>query len=170
MTYWIVLLAVLSRFIPHIWNFSPVYGALLYGGARLQKRDSIWYPLALLVASDFVLTNLIYGLHMGWGEIIQLAAFASIALIGWSLRSHITLKRFSFACFAGPTAFFFISNFSVWLGMQTYPPTLGGLITCYVAGIPFYGYSVVSTLLFAGILFGVEHLYAQRTQKIEARA
>lgn len=41
MVYLIVLLAVLARFIPHIPNFSPVYGALLFGGAHLRKRDSI---------------------------------------------------------------------------------------------------------------------------------
>jgi len=39
MVYLIVLLAVLARFIPHIPNFSPVYGALLFGGAHLRKRD-----------------------------------------------------------------------------------------------------------------------------------
>ncbi len=164
MIYLIILLSVLSRFIPHVWNFSPVYGALLFGGARLKKRDSVWYPLLLLGASDFVLTNLIYGLHMGWRELIQLAAFAAIAGIGWSLRSSITLRRFSFACFAGPTAFFFISNFGVWLGFHSYPPTLGGLVACYLAGIPFYGYSLASTVLFAALLFGIEHRYALREQ------
>jgi hypothetical protein len=60
MVYLIVLLAVLARFIPHMPNFSPVYGALLFGGAHLRKRDSIWFPLLLLDASDFVLTTFIY--------------------------------------------------------------------------------------------------------------
>jgi Family of unknown function (DUF6580) len=170
MVYLIIFLAVLSRFIPHIWNFSPVYGALLFGGAYLKKRESVWYPLLLLCISDFVLTNLIYGLHTGWGEIIQLAAFASLAVIGWSLRSRLTLQRFSFVCFAGPTAFFFISNFGVWLGMSTYPPTLSGLVACYVAGIPFYGYSVASTVAFAALLFGVNHLYTQRARQITSQA
>jgi len=41
MVYLIIVLAVLARFIPHVWNFSPVYGALLFGGANMRKRDSI---------------------------------------------------------------------------------------------------------------------------------
>ena len=45
MTYIIVLLAVLARFAPHPYNFSPVYGALLFGGVYLKRRDSIWYPV-----------------------------------------------------------------------------------------------------------------------------
>src|SRR5579871_750644 len=48
MSYLVVLLAVLTRFIPHMPNFSPVFAVLLSGGAHLKRRDAIWYPLALL--------------------------------------------------------------------------------------------------------------------------
>jgi len=65
MIYMIIALAILARFIPHIPNFSPVYGALLFGGARLKKWDSIWFPLVLLVGSDLVLTTLIYHQSVG---------------------------------------------------------------------------------------------------------
>lgn len=170
MVYLVVLLAVLARFIPHIPNFSPVYGALLFAGARLRKRDSIWFPVMLLGASDFVLTNLIYRMSIGWAELIQMAAFAAIAVTGWSLRSRLTLRRFSFACVAGPTAFYLISNFGVWLGWHTYPPTLAGLVQCYVAAIPFYGYSLASTFLFAAVLFGLYAFYARRAQGLRARS
>ena len=159
MVYLMIVLAILARFIPHIFAFSPVYGALLLGGARLRKRDSIWFPVLLLGLSDFVLTNLIYHLRTGWYEFIQMAAFASIAMFGWLLRSRFTLLRFSAACIGGPTAFYLISNFGVWVGFHTYPLTWNGLIACYVAGLPLYGRSLVSTILFAGILFGVQRLY-----------
>jgi hypothetical protein len=170
MVYLIVLLAVLARFIPHIPNFSPVYGALLFGGAHLRKRDSIWFPLALLGASDFILTNVMYHMSIGWAELIQMAAFASIALIGWSLRSRVTLRRFALACVAGPTAFYLISNFGVWLAWHTYPPTWAGLVQCYLAAIPFYGYSLGSTFLFATVLFGVYEFYAKRTRYLRSEA
>ncbi len=162
MVYLIVLLAVLARFIPHIPNFSPVCGALLFGGAHLRKRDSIWFPLVLLGASDFVLTHVIYRMSFGWTELFQIAAFAAMTMTGWLLRRRVTLRRFSFACVAGPTAFYLISNFGVWLGWHTYPPTWAGLVQCYVAGIPFYGYSLGSTFLFAGMLFGVHESYRAR--------
>lgn len=168
MVYLIVLLSVLSRFIPHVWNFSPVYGALLFAGARLKKGESVWYPLALLAASDFVLTDVIYGLHTGWKEVIQLLAFATIILMGWLLRSRINPSRVGSASVAAATAFYFISNFGVWLGWQTYPPSAAGLVDCYAAGIPFYGYSLVSTILFAAVLFGSEHWYARRAGRIAA--
>ena len=170
MVYLIVLLAVLARFIPHIPNFSPVYGALLFGGAHLRKRDSIWFPLVLLGASDFVLTTVIYRMSIGWAELIQIAAFAAIAMIGWLLRPKVTLRRFLFACVTGPAAFYLISNFGVWLGWHTYPPTWTGLVQCYVAGIPFYGYSLGSTCLFAGVLFGLYEFYrARHVDNVHAR-
>lgn len=162
MVYMIIVLAILARFIPHVPNFSPVYAALLFGGARLKKWDSIWFPLPLLAGSDLVLTRFVYHLGIGWGELIQIAAFAAIAMTGWLLRRKTTWPRFTLACAAGPTVFYLISNFGVWLGWQNYPRTLAGLIDCYAAGIPFYGRSLVSTALFAAVLFGLYEFYAMR--------
>jgi len=162
MIYMIIALAILARFIPHIPNFSPVYGALLFGGARLKKRDSIWFPLLLLVGSDLVLTTFIYHQSVGWGEFVQIAAFAAITMMGWLLRHKTTWRRFTLACVAGPTAFYLISNFGVWLAWQSYPRTLAGLMDCYAAGVPFYGYSLASTFLFAMVLFGLYEFYAMR--------
>jgi hypothetical protein len=167
MVYLIVLLAVLTRLIPHLPNFSPVYAALLFGGAHLKKRDSIWFPLVLLGISDFILTNLVYHMSVGWAEVIQLFAFATIALIGWSLRARLTFGRFAFACVAGPTAFYLISNFGVWLGWRMYPPTLAGLVQCYVAAIPFYGRALGSTFVYAAVLFGLRELHARRTRPLQ---
>jgi hypothetical protein len=108
MSYIVVLFAVLTRFIPHMPNFSPVFGALLFGGAHLKPRDAIWYPLALLSASDVVLTTVVYGMRMriGWGQAVTWVGFAVVALIGYWLRNRETLRNIGIAALAGPTAFF----------------------------------------------------------------
>jgi hypothetical protein len=160
--YLIITLSVLARLIPHLHNFSPVYGALLFGGAQLKKRDSLWFPLLLLTASDYVLTDLIYGLTMGWLVVFQVAAFASIIMVGWMLREKATLTRLGAACFAAPLAFFVISNFGVWACFTTFPHTAAGLFECYVAGLPYFGRTVVSTVLGAGLLFGLYELWRSR--------
>jgi hypothetical protein len=165
MAYLIIVLSVLSRFVPHVWNFSPVYGALLFGGANLNKRDSVWFPVLLLGASDVVLTNLVYHMNIGWEELIQMAAFASITVTGGMLRGRFSTSRFTLACLGGPTAFYLISNFGVWLGFHSYPPTWSGLVACYVAAIPFYGRSLASTVLFAGIFFAAQQLHAARLSR-----
>jgi hypothetical protein len=165
MVYLVIVFAVLSRFVPHVWNFSPVYGALLFGGAHLKKRDSVWLPVLLLGASDIVLTKFIYHLNVGWDELFQLAAFASIAMTGWMLRKNLRAARLVFACLAAPILFYLISDFGVWLGFHTYPPTWSGLLACYVAAMPFQGRITASTFLFAGIFFGARQLYAARVQR-----
>lgn len=162
MTYLVVLLAVLSRFAPHPPNFSPVFGALLLGGAHLKNRDSVWYPVALLAISDVVLTTQVYRMQLGWTQLLVWVAFAAVALIGHWLRTRISVRSVLAASLAGPTAFFLISNFAVWLGWKMYPPTWEGLVACYVAAIPFFRNSLVSSLLFSGLLFGAYELYRRK--------
>ncbi len=45
--------------------------------------------------------------------------------------------------------------------------TPGGLAACYAAGIPFYGNSLISGVLFSGILFGAYEYYLRRTHSHE---
>jgi hypothetical protein len=160
MTYFIVLAAVLARFVPHVPNFSPVYGALLFGGARLKGRDSVWYPLALLAASDFVLTTRVYHLRMGWREeVLDLVAFAVLALLGRSIRNRISARTVLSASLAGAVAFFLISNFAVWLGWKMYPATWEGLMACYMAALPFFRHTLESSLLYSAVVFGGHELW-----------
>jgi uncharacterized protein DUF6580 len=170
MSYLVVLLAVLTRFIPHMPNFSPVFAALLFGGAHLKRRDSIWYPVALLAVSDVVLTTLVYRMRLGWGQSITWLAFAVVALIGYGLRKRETVGRIGFAALAGPTAFFVISNFGVWLGWRMYPATWDGLVTCYVAGLPFYRNSLLSSVFYTALLFGANEIYRRKHVRIRTTA
>lgn len=165
MPYLIIVLATLSRFLPHWWNFSPVYGALLFGGANMKKRDSVWFSAVTLGASDIVLTKFIYHFNVGWGELIQMAAFVSIAMIGWILRKRFSVGRLAFACLAAPTSFYLVSDFGVWLGFNSYPHTWAGLVACYVAAIPYQGRITTSTILFSVFLFGAQQIHAVRVAK-----
>jgi hypothetical protein len=68
---------------------------------------------------------------------------------------------------AGSTAYFLISNFGVWLGSGCagqilYPHTWRGLANCYLAAVPYYPNSLISTVVVAGLLFGVSELIPRR--------
>ncbi len=162
MSYLVVLFAVLTRFLPHVPNFSPVFAALLFGGAHLKRRDSIWYPVVLLAVSDVVLTTLVYRMRLGWGQSITWLGFTVVALLGCWLRKRESVGRVGFAALAGPTAFFLISNFGVWLGWRMYPTTWDGLVTCYVAALPFYRNSLVATAVYTALLFGAYEIYKRK--------
>ena len=51
--------------------------------------------------------------------------------------------------------FYLITNFGSWLWFQAYPHTAAGLASCYVAAIPFFGWTLASDILYTGVLFGL---------------
>jgi len=164
MIYVIFVLAVLTRFVsnPHVPEFSPIFGALLFSAARLKKRDAIWFPVTVLAVCDWILTTRVFHLEMRWEHSITLVAFAAMAGIGGLLRNNLNVARFTGCAVAGPTAYFLISNFGVWLGWRLYPHTWSGLAACYVAALPYYRNSVLSTIVVGALLFAGDGLISRR--------
>ena len=60
------------------------------------------------------------------------------------------MRRLSGA-FIGACLFYIITNFGVW-SFGAYGYTLNGLILCYTLAIPFFAYTLISTLLFSTII------------------
>jgi hypothetical protein len=174
--YLLLLLAVLSRLLPHAswFNFTAVGGALLFFGARRSWREML-APLAALMAVDFILTTYVYHYSFVWSAYIPTWAWylAAMVLGRILLRSQTTLPRVAAAVVLGPTSFFLLSNFAVWLGSNMYPQNFSGLVECYVAAIPFYRNDVVSTAIVAGLAFGVpamlRHMKEQDTAAVSVR-
>jgi hypothetical protein len=67
---------------------------------------------------------------------------------------------------ASATSFFAFSNFVVWMGSAMYPHTIPGLISCYVAAIPFYTNDLLSTSVTAGAVFGLPALASTITKSL----
>ncbi len=172
--YLLLLVAVLSRVVvlPHTaWlNFTAVGGALLYFGARRPWREMV-APLAVLMATDYCLTVYAYHYPFQWQNYVPtwLWYVAAIALGQILLHAKANFTRVAAATLLGPTSFFVISNYSVWVVSNLYPHTLSGLMTCFAAAIPFYRNDVVSTGIVLGLMFGVPAL-VRRTQPGETQA
>jgi hypothetical protein len=156
--YLLLLVAVLSRLLPHPgwWNFTAVGGALLYFGARRPWREML-APLAALVATDCFLTLAVYHFSFHWQAYTTTWAWyvAAMALGRILLKSRTSLARVSAGALLGPTSFFVLSNYAVWASGWIYPRTLGGLAACYAAAVPFYRNDLLSTAVVAGLAFGV---------------
>ena len=156
--YLLLLVAVLSRLLPHPgwWNFTAVGGALLYFGARRPWREML-APLAALVATDCILTLAVYHFSFHWQAYATTWAWylAAMALGRILLKSRTSLTRVATGTLLGPTSFFVVSNYAVWASGWMYPRTLGGLAVCYAAAVPFYRNDLLSTALVAGLAFGV---------------
>jgi hypothetical protein len=48
--------------------------------------------------------------------------------------------------------FFLITNFAVWASKSLYAPTLGGLLDCYVRGLPFYRTMLAGDLCYVALM------------------
>jgi hypothetical protein len=59
---------------------------------------------------------------------------------------------------AGSVLFFVVTNFACWLLADLYPHTWGGLVTCFLAGVPYFRGTLCGDLVGSAILFGGEHL------------
>lgn len=152
----IFLVLASSRLIPHPPNFTSLIALSFYVPVILGLR----FIPALLIA--FVLTDLIIGYHFGthwtWG---------SVLIIGLIARyfSKNKIFRLMGALFSA-LLFFLITNFGVWTsGMYGF--TINGLIECYFLAIPFFAYSLISTLIFSIIFEAI--LKLKILQKIKRK-
>lgn len=153
LAYLFVLLAVAVRFLPHPLAFTPVAAALLFFGARGTRRQ-MWIPVALLAASDVILTKFVYSYVFSWDHYVTIAWYALIVLLGTRLRQHQRPLPVLGAALASSVSFFVISNFAVWAAWgDMYPRTLDGLMSSYVAGLPFFRRAMEGDLLFTATMF-----------------
>src|ERR1700730_12616648 len=144
--YLFVLLAIAVRFLPfagplnilpHAWHFTPLAASLLFFGARGSKRQ-MWVPLALLAATDVILTKFIYSYAFSGDHLVTGAWYAAILWLGTNRREKSGPIRVVGAALASSVSFFLISNFAVWAAWPAmYPRGLNGLMMSYIALAPF---------------------------------
>lgn len=153
----IVGVAALSRLIPHPPNFTPVAAMALFAGAVVaDRRLAFIIPLAALLLSD-----LIIGFHS-----TMLFVYLSVALmtvLGFALQKRRSIAYVLSGAVAGSVLFFALTNFGVWLVGGGYENTFAGLVSCYIAAIPFFHNTLLSTLLYTGLLFAADYLSRRRT-------
>lgn len=152
LAYVFILFAIAVRFLPHPMAFTPVGAALLFFGAR-GPRHRAWVPLALLAASDVLLTTMVYRYPFSWDHFVTWAWYAAMLWLGSTIRQSAGPIRILATALAGSVSFFLISNFAVWAAWNMYPRTFSGLMLCYDAGVPFFSRAVVGDLLFVSLMF-----------------
>lgn len=166
--------AALTRLLPHPPNFSPVEAMALFGGAYFaSRRAALWIPLLAMLLSDVALGLLNGGTYADYvGHLSFWLVYACIALTafaGFSLRGRVTGARVLGWSLAGSAFFFAVTNFGVWAGGTMYPKNGAGLLACYAAGLPFFKWTVLGTLVYAGVLFGGFELLRRRVPALRAQ-
>ena len=145
-----------SRFIPHPPNFTSLIALSFYVPAFFGIR---YLPIVLV---SFILTDLVIGLHS-----VTFFTWGSVALIGLISISFIkNLSTRIIGSLLGACIFFVITNFGVW-SLGSYGYSINGLINCYTLAIPFFSYSLISTLFFSSIFEGIYKFYKFKFYKFQ---
>lgn len=153
MTYLFIFFGAVLRFVPHAANFAPIGAMALFGGARLNKKYALVFPLLAMIVSDYFI-----GFY-SWQIMASVyASFLIYGLLGLWARKNESWLKIGGATLAGSVLFFLITNGAVWVFGSMYPKTIKGLIACYVAGLPFWRNTLLGDIFYAAAFFGVYEL------------
>lgn len=134
----IFLAIVVSRFIPHPPNFTSLLCLSFY----LPAIFGTSYILPILFS--FIFTDIFLGFHnlilFTWGSVIIIGLISKYFYSSFKLRVLGTILS-SFI-------FYLVTNYGVWI-LGGYEFSTKGLITSYIMAIPFFKYTILSTIIFS---------------------
>ena len=131
----LLVLAVITRLLPHPPNVTPITAIALFGGCNIKDKN-LAFVLPLLC---MFLTDLFLGFHMIMPFVYL--SFMCISYIG--INSE---KITNGTIFGSSLLFFLVTNFGVWF--FGYPNTLAGLVSCYTLALPFFVNTIIGDLVF----------------------
>ena len=152
----ITLSAAAMRLVPHPPNVTPIAAMALFGGVHFAtKKTAFLVPLIAMYLSDLVLGFFVYdfGWFHGFMPFVYISFIITVC-IGFLLRRRLTPLMVGSAALTGSVLFFIVTNLGAWLISGLYPKTLVGLLSCYVAAIPFFRNTLAGDMVYSLVLFG----------------
>ena len=140
----IMVLAAISRLIPHPPNFAPVTAIALFSGFYMTNKLLVYaLPIGIMMLSD---------LFLGFSSISYFVygAFVLVSFIG-TLSKNPKIFKIVPCILLSSINFFIITNFGVWI-LGDYPKTWTGLATCYTMAIPFFKNSLMGDFFYTGVM------------------
>jgi hypothetical protein len=150
----LIIVAAISRLLPHEPNFVPLAAIALFAGTFVRdKKMALVIGVSALLFSD-ILLEIFKGNGFHSTMPFVYLSIVLIGIIGFVLRGREQRQTIMVASLTGSILFFLITNFGVWIADNIYPKTLEGLTQCYIAAIPFFRGTVLGDLFYNLLLFG----------------
>tara|TARA_B110000008_G_scaffold243578_1_gene252722 strand:- start:322 stop:816 length:495 start_codon:yes stop_codon:yes gene_type:complete len=151
----IFLALAASRFIPHPPNFTSLIALSFYIPLIFGVK---FIPILIFC---FVVSDFFIGFHsitfFTWGSVLI------IGLITKFFKNNIFLRLIGVV--SASLIFFIFSNFGVWV-LGSYGYSYEGLITCYIAAIPFYTNTLLSTIIYSVIIETILNFYKSNKKNL----
>jgi hypothetical protein len=164
----LIFFAAFSRIIPHPHNFTPVGGIAVFGSYFLGRKIlAFLVPLFSLWLSDLFINNVIYPIQFPqyyegftlFGSFWVYGSFMLMVPLTWGLLSSFTLPRLALTGLSTASLFFLITNFGSWIYNPMYPQNFSGLLTSFIAGLPFFQNTLIGDICYLAILFGATKVF-----------
>mgnify|MGYP001582758577 CR=1 FL=1 len=175
--YFIITLAIISRFVPHVPNFAPITAIAIFSAAHLSWKKSFAITLAARFFSDIFLGFFawplmvaVYASHL-FGVILGLwikrnktvipkatkrsEGLSGIYNFGSRIKSGMTEKKWIkiiLSPLITSVVFFLATNFAFLYA--NYPHNISGIIQSYANGLPFFRGTLFGDLTYTLALFG----------------
>jgi hypothetical protein len=134
----------------HLPSASPVLAAALFAGWLLPSRLlALGVPLLALGISDAVLGT--YDARVM--AVVYAASALPVCLRGF-LGPRLSAARIGLGTVGCALCFYVSSNLAWWGFGALYPHTLGGLLDCYVAALPFLRNELLGDCAWSLVFFG----------------
>jgi len=147
--YLIILLAIITRFIPHMPNFAPITALAIFAAAYLPWKKAFGITFAARFISDIFIG------FVSWPMMLAIyAAHLSGILFGvWIKRAEKRrwIKIIGSSVIAS-AIFFLATNFAFLY--SNYPHNFSGIIQAYVNGLPFLRGTLMGDMFYSVALFG----------------
>lgn len=141
-----ILFGAMSRFLPHPPNFTAMNAIALFSAYSIGSL-----PLSIVtVFTSMLMADFVIGFHS-----IMLYVYLSFALIvslGHFLKQTTSTLKLSLISTTSSILFFIVTNFGVWLTSSMYSKTIEGLMTCYIAAVPFISNQVFGDIFYTILL------------------
>ena len=143
----LIFLMVFSRLIHHPPNFTQIISVAILSSFFFKNIN---LSILVILISMFI-SDLLIGFH-------DYVFFTYIPLVVIAIvfkEKILEYKNILIYSVIGVIIFYLISNFGVWFLSKNYEENIQGLISCYIAGLPFLKNSLFSTIFYTYLTFSI---------------
>lgn len=150
MIYLVIILAALTRVVPHMPNVAVVTAVAIFAGSLLPMRKALGVTFLVRLFSDIVIGFFAWKLMV----VVYVAHLLGVLFGKWIGSGKVSVARFGkvvASSLSTSVLFFVLTNFA--LLYAEYPHTWAGITQAYVNGLPFLRGTLLGDVGFSVSMF-----------------
>ena len=139
-----LVVGIFMRIMPFAPNFTPLLSIALLSALYTKNRYFIILPILIMLLSDLMIGNHVTAFWV-------YTSLSIIFMLGYFVNASKYFQILKYSILSA-LIFFVVSNFGVWI-TGGYPFDFNGLLSCYIAAIPFFKNTLLASLFYSSILY-----------------